>query len=145
MPTSRLLARWSPWSRAEGLRWLVLAIVGHAAWLTAYVFALSESSFDHQIRWILLAVVGFLLVGFADVTWLLRGHLELIRRRSTILPVDSAPSKATESEAAQVVAGPDQALYHRAECLFVVGRDWPRLDRATAGAAGRKPCGVCRP
>jgi hypothetical protein len=144
----RLLRRWSPWSPAESLRWAALGVFGLAAWIVAWWSAAHKASFNDQIPWATVAVAGFILVAYADVTWLLRARNAIVQRREALLPADP-PSLATVVPLAvasgSVVGGPGLDRFHRADCPLAAGKGWPTIDVDAARGEGRRACGVCAP
>jgi hypothetical protein len=149
----RALRAWSPWAPGEALRWAAMGIAGHAMWVVAMVSAQHEASFGHQMKWVTLGAGGFVVAAYADLTWLLRARWAIQQRRQALLPdiegavatavAAGAPVERTGTDA--VVAGTGFDRFHQADCPLAVGKGWPELDRATAEAEGRRPCGVCAP
>jgi hypothetical protein len=138
------LRAWSPWSPADALRWLVVGLVGHAIAVAAWFLAANEDTLDGQVPWASLAVAGFAVAAYADITWLLQARFAILQRRAGLLPND-LPRAAAPTGADVLVAGPGLARFHRASCPLAAGRDWPGIDRHDAIAEGRQPCGVCAP
>jgi hypothetical protein len=141
-----LLRAWSPWSPADAVRWLVVGVLGHVVAGVAWFGAAHEQSLDGQVPWASLAVAGFAIAGYADITWLLQARFSLLQRRERLLPAElpavaAMPTAGTGPE--PLLAGPGLARFHRASCPLAAGRSWPEVDRDEALAAGRLPCGVC--
>jgi hypothetical protein len=128
------------------LRWAALGVIGVAAWIVAWWSAAREASFNDQIPWATVAVAGFIVVAYADVTWLLRARTAIVQRREALLPADP-PSPATVFPLAVagevVVGGPGLDRFHSADCPLARGKGWPALELDAARAEGRRPCGVC--
>lgn len=143
-----VLRAWSPWSPADALRWLVVGVIGHLAAVLAWFLAANEETFDGQVPWASLAVAGFVIAGYADITWLLQARFALLQRRERLLPFEvaaAAPNPAVEHDDHTLVAGPGLARFHRSTCALAAGRGWSAVERAQAVADGQRPCGVCTP
>jgi hypothetical protein len=143
---TRLLRAWSPWAPADALRWLVVGVIGHAAAVVAWFGAAHQLTLDAQVPWASLAVAGFAVAGYADITWLLHARFALVQRRERLLPTElpaTVALSAGETGPEALVAGPGLARFHRASCPLAAGRGWPEVERPRAVADGRLPCGVC--
>jgi hypothetical protein len=144
----RLLRQWSPWSPADALRWALLGVLGTAVAVLAWWAVAHEPAFDHQVGWSSIGVAGFILAAYADVSWLLRARNAILARREAILPADDlvlAAAIPSTAATAIIVGGPRLERFHRADCTLAAGKAWPVLERASAVAEGRRPCGVCAP
>jgi hypothetical protein len=148
---TELLRAWSPWSPADGLRWVAVGALGHVLVLVAWWLTASEEAFDAQVRWATLATAGFAIVSYADISWVLHARFSLIQRREALLPtvpIVNPPvmgSADAEGNDDRLVGGAGLGRYHRASCPMARQKDWPPLDRSVALAEGRRPCGVCAP
>lgn len=150
MKLRRWLGAWSPWSPADGLRWFVVSLAGLLTTTIGWFVTDRQDRLDDQIGWMTVAVAGFAVVGYANITWLLQGRFTIIQRRERLLPTEPsevtagapAPARAGTSS---LVAGPRLGRYHLAECPLAAGKGWPTVDVAGIDASDRRPCGVCRP
>jgi hypothetical protein len=139
----RIAQGWSPWSGAEALRWAALAVAGHVICGAGWWMVHQRSTFDGRITPIEIAVLGLVLVIFADVSWLLRARFALLTRRRALLDdmVDE-PAAVIASPPAVVVGGSGLERYHRPSCPLAAGKQWPVLEDR---GRDRQPCGVCKP
>jgi hypothetical protein len=149
----KALRAWSPWSPGEGLQWGAVLAVGHILCLVAWWLVSREAGFQHQARWAALSVAGFVVVAYADVSWLLRARWAVIQRRRSLLPDEPGDPRGTVAVTAAiapaqpsgVVLGEGLDHFHRPDCPLAVGKNWPPLDRDRAVAVGKRPCGMCEP
>ena len=142
---AHLLRAWSPWSPADALRWVVVGAIGHLAVAAGWWLAANEERLDDQVLWGSVAVAGLAVAGYADITWLLQGRFAILRRRERLLPAEAPLVEVAVGDHDALVAGPGLGRFHRATCALAAGKGWDRVDRTAAVAAGRAPCGVCRP
>jgi hypothetical protein len=145
----RLVGGLSPWSPVESVRLVTVAVLGMAAVVVGWYGAADEPSLHGQTRWLVIATAGFIVMGYAAVSWVMRGRSSVLERRQVLLPLPAGPAVPAGSDVApppeEVIVGPLPARYHRPGCPLVRGRDWPHVRRADADLAGRVACGVCRP
>lgn len=109
--------------------------------------AAREAAFPDQMPAVNVAVVGLVVVAYADASWLARAHRRIVERRRVLLArvVDGA-GPAAPAASTKVVSGPGLGFYHRPGCGFAAARDWPLLPRDEVAARdAQRPCGVCRP
>jgi hypothetical protein len=144
------------WRAEDLLRWgLTVGLGGIVVAVSWYVCA-GDVSFSRQIGPTDAAVAGLLLAGIGNVGWLLRGRRIVGERRRTLLP--DVPARLDEVRVRRVdvlhgeeawalyVAGDGMERFHCRDCMLASGRtDWKTMTRAEHEAAGRRPCGVCRP
>lgn len=136
---------WSPWKGAGGRRAAALLAVGHGLWLLGWWLAAREAAFSRQIPAVNVAVIGLIVVVYADASWLARSHRRIAERRRALL-ARLGPTEARSADQTRLVSGPGLGFYHRPGCGFAAGRDWPLLARDEVAAHGdQQPCGVCRP
>jgi hypothetical protein len=153
-PTNPLL-----WSAEDLLRWLITIGLGGIVVAVAWYIAAGEATFSQQVGPIDAALAGLVLAGLGNVTWLLHGRRALGERRRLLLPDvaaathvvvtaqrvagDPSPTGAGEDV---FLAGEGMDRYHRPDCALAAGRTgWSTATRLHHEAAGRRPCGVCRP
>jgi hypothetical protein len=144
----------SPWIAEDLVRWATTTAVALAVIAVAGIAAHGQKLFHNQYVWGDLAVAGALVGFYANVIWLLRGRRSVGERMQTLLG-DAPPSqvrtqagpRAGEGHAVslELVAPNGAKLFHRPECLLAVGREAFSASRSAHEAAGRAPCGVCRP
>jgi hypothetical protein len=142
-PTSPI----SPWPDAA--RWHLIfstaaaVIVCGLAWLGAA----GEARVGDQLIFATISVAGVVISLCANLSWIMRARRSVGDRARALLgdvpagsetPIGPAPAR-------DVVAGAGMRFYHRPECLLVRGRRWSITPAAEQVAAGRAPCGVCRP
>jgi hypothetical protein len=106
--------------------------------------------FDDQVAAARLAAAGVLLA-LAGFVWLtIRGRRALGLRLRRVGDPDGG---IVDLDAVNAVAGPrsgfvaaaDMTRYHRPDCPFAAGKAFTAASVADHEAAGRRPCGVCRP
>jgi hypothetical protein len=143
----KALRAWSPWSPGEGLQWGAVLVVGHILCLVAWWLVSREAGFQHQARWAALSVAGFVVVAYADVSWLLRARWAVIQRRRSLLPDDPDKPVAVTvpAQSGGVLLGEGLDHFHRPDCPLAAGKNWPSHDRDGVLAAGKRPCGMCEP
>jgi hypothetical protein len=145
------------WRSQDLLRWGVTVGLGGIVVAVAWYLCAGDVSFSRQIGPTDAAVAGLLVAGVGNVGWLLRGRRLVGERRRALLP-DAAPRAAEHAVVRRIdeghggdvgalcVAGDELERFHRPDCPLAVGRDeWRTMTRTEHGAAGRRPCGVCRP
>jgi hypothetical protein len=142
----KALRAWSPWAPGEGLQWGVFLVLGHGLCLVAWWLASREAGFDHQAGWAALAVGGFVVVAYGDVSWLLRARWAVMQRRRRLLPdaVDF-PVSVSVPVGGGVVVGEGLVHFHRPDCPLAAGKGWRSVDREAALVDGRRECGMCEP
>jgi peptidoglycan/LPS O-acetylase OafA/YrhL len=145
----RLVQGLSPWSPVESVRLVTVALLGMAAIVVGWYGAADEPSFHRQTRWLVIATAGFIVMGYAAVSWVMRARSSVLHRRQLLLPLPAGGAVLVVSlvsvPAEVVVVGPAPGRYHRPGCPLVRGRDWPHVRRSDADLADRSACGVCRP
>jgi hypothetical protein len=117
-------------------------MVGHVIWAVGWWMAAQREGFDERIPAVEVAVLGLLVVIFADVSWLLRARFSLMTRRHALLPdATDEPAMAVGGPVSAVVGGPGLDRYHRADCPLADGKGWPVLPPSERDV--RRPCQVC--
>ena len=149
------------WGAEDLLRWAITTGLGGIVIVVGWYIAAGEATFAQQVGPLDAALAGLVLSGVGNLVWLLHGRRALGERRRLLLP-DVAD--ATASAAGHVVvaglaptvgaatvddvflAGEGMERFHRPECALAAGRrGWTTATRREHEAAGRRPCGVCRP
>lgn len=123
--------------------------------LVAWGGSEAESSPDGQVVWVVLASLAVVLSGAVNGVWLVRARRAIgIRKRQVAARLREvgdrhAPSALgdTGTEAAVTTVVVDgMSLYHRLDCVLAEGRRGAQTGRRSDHeAAGRRPCGWCRP
>ena len=141
-----------PWTDEELFRWLVTVVLAAGLCVAAWWAAAGHARLRDQIAFANFAVAGLVLTCYAHAALFLRGRRAVGARRRALLtepPEHSGSRSAADSRqfCSQngFVAGDGLGRYHRPDCPLAAGRDWSEAARADHDAAGRRPCGVCRP
>lgn len=147
----RVLRVLSPWAPAETVRLAAVNVLGVLLVGLGWWAAHQEVALGRQVRWATLAVSGLIISGYGIVSWLMRAHWSIMQRRESLVP-DTLVRESTVSPdpghahgTATVIVGPGGRLFHRHGCALTAGRRWASVDRSSALAGDRQPCGVCRP
>jgi hypothetical protein len=146
------------WSAEDWVRWALFVAGGLVLWLVGWYLASGEINYSRQIGPANLAVAGLLVAGAGHVWCLMRGRRAIGERRRRLLgdpalapagreaATPAAPhADGTACRPSETVAGDGMMRYHRRGCPLAAGRDWPVLPAEEQEAAGRIPCGACRP
>jgi hypothetical protein len=150
------------WGAEDLLRWVITVGLGGIVIVVAWYVGAGEATFGQQVGPIDAALAGLLLSGIGNLAWLLHGRRALGERRRLLLPdvavetpgaeesvrlLSAGPVVASAAPADEVfLAGADMERYHRPTCALASGRTgWTTATRREHEAAGRRPCGVCRP
>ena len=156
------------WGAEDLLRWVITVGLGGIVVAVAWYVAAGDASFSQQVGPVDAALAGLLLSGIGNLAWLLHGRRALGERRRLLLPdlapaaAVNAPAKSDDAEAGPdalatppagtasveevFLAGEGMERYHRPDCALAAGRTgWTTATRREHEAAGRRPCGVCRP
>jgi hypothetical protein len=174
-PPAAPVWRQTLWRPEDFMRWVISIGVGGVVLVASWYVCAGDASFYRQIGPLDAASAGLILAGLGNVMWLLRGRRNVGERRRALLPdvaalittegdsgeldelgerrrvSDVAPEGGAATAAAPTaehvffVAGDGLARYHRPDCTLASGRTWSGATRADHEAAGRQPCGVCRP
>jgi hypothetical protein len=150
-----------PWGADDLLRWGITIGIGAIVVGVSWYVCAGEASFGQQVGPADAAIAGLLVAAVGNASWLLKGRRAVGERRRALLPdVEPAPvapvhvggtgsfvvEPESASETDRFVAGAGMERYHRADCALASGREgWESLTRDEHKAAGRRPCGVCRP
>ena len=156
------------WGAEDLLRWVITVGLGGIVLAVSWYVCAGEVQFSQQVGPIDAAIAGLLLSGIGNLAWLLHGRRALGERRRSLLPdvavagfdqptavgtrrrlgsaSQTMTSVASTAEETLFVSGEGMERYHRPECALAAGRTgWSALPRQEHEAAGRQPCGVCRP
>lgn len=141
----------APWDAADFVLLGAPVAVGGIACLLAWVGASGHARLEDQTGWVGLGVAGFGLAVVGQSRWLGRGRRAVAAHAARVLgdvpalvpPV--SPSAAPSSSVENLVATTGMAHFHRTGCPIAAGRGWVPLSRGAHEAAGRTPCGICRP
>jgi hypothetical protein len=142
-------AETTPWLPSMMLFWQVLTAVTGIALIITWYSVSGKSVFDDQKTGIDIAI-GVLIISCAlDALFILAGRRAVGARREHLLSsVPVVPRRrgtASAPDTGALVAGDGLTRYHRTNCQFVEGRDWPTASLAEHQAASRTACGVCAP
>jgi hypothetical protein len=138
-----------PWEPQDLNRLVASQTFALGVLLVGLLGSARADSMDGKVPWVALAAAGVAISGVANGRWLLRGRQVIgvavrdTQRRDLGSPrrevLDAAPEAAD-----QVVLQRSRAVYHRAGCAFVDGREGRSLQRSEV-ATSQAPCPVCRP
>jgi hypothetical protein len=141
--TSRLLGRWG----------IVLGATGVGCFVAWYLDG-GENNWHDQVAPLNLALVCLVVASAANVGLVIAGRRAVGARRRALLGEPAVGSSGPTRVRALGDSRPSSPLlvgdaglkhYHRADCSLAADRGWPALSRSEHEAAGRTPCGVCRP
>jgi len=139
----------SAWRRSDLLGLVVAVAVGASLLAAGYGAAAGRRTLDGQVNWVILSVVGLAVAFAAQATWLLRGRRAVVGYRYQLLgeaPLQAlSPVRTQLASSRALVAGDRLRWYHRSDCPVVVQSHWSTATRHAHEAAGRLPCGICRP
>jgi len=129
---------------------LALAALGWLAMAVGWYQAAGRLRVEDQVAWAVLSVAGTTAVGLVTVLLVLAGRRAVEHRLQGVLDAVAEDLKSTapavaSGTAAVVVAADGMARYHRPSCRLVHGKPVRPSERPAHEAAGRRPCGVCRP
>ena len=141
------------WRAEDVLRWAALVAAGFVMCAVGWFLAAGETNYRHQVGPANMAVAGLIITSIGHVAWTVRGRRAIGQRRRRLLghlaasPLAGQVSDSWDSHmsSAPVVAGEGMRHYHRHDCPLAAGRPWPAASAEEQEAAGRTPCGVCRP
>jgi hypothetical protein len=127
-----------------------LAALGWLAMVVGWYQAAGRLRVEDQVAWAVLSVAGTTAVGLVTVLLVLAGRRAVEQRLRGVLDAvaedrkSAAPTVASDT-AAVLVAADGMARYHRPSCRLTHGKPVRPSERVAHEAAGRQPCGVCRP
>jgi len=140
----------APWRVTDAVTWCALVAGAGVLLLAAWWGASGTAVVHHQVVWLNVGAVSVMLVGTANVLWLLSGRRALGERKRGLLDrVDArfGTHRAAVLEAAcQPVTAAMMTRYHRPGCQFAAARGGLKAaDRDAHERQGLRPCVVCRP
>jgi hypothetical protein len=141
----------SLWSAQDLLRWLGLEVVGLSMCVAGWFLAAGEGRYTDQIAPSTLAVGGVTAACVGHAMWVLRGRravgqrYEELLRQPWLIGAPTSDRRRVSVDSEVLVAGAGLKFFHRADCLLAADRSWRVLSREEHSAAGRAPCGACRP
>ena len=139
----------TPWSRGDVVRLIVGVAAGGIVVGLAWNGAATRGQLDDQTGFIVLGVAGFLVAVLAQSVWLTRGRRAVAAYAATVQTSVAAlvvqPPAASVSGSPGLVATDGMHHFHRPDCPIASGRGWSAHPRHIHAAAGRTPCGICRP
>jgi hypothetical protein len=142
------------WRRGHVTKAGVLIVVGAVLWVVGAYQVAGRATLEKQSGPMNLAIIGLIVAGVGQLSWIVDGRRRIGVRRRVLIGVEmqhpavkrarrAAIAASTDSTAC--FAGPDTNLFHRVDCRMGEGREWAGMARSAQAAAGRTPCGVCKP
>jgi hypothetical protein len=131
---------------------LVLGAFGTLAVAVSWVASARTVRVGHQADWAIVGVAGSAAIVLAALLWVLAARRTVEQRLGDVLArLDAGAARpltaggpATGADT-RLVASPAMAHYHRPGCPLSAGKPVAVASRRDHEAAGRRPCGVCRP
>jgi hypothetical protein len=142
-----------PWTVGQLLFWVTASSVGLLVLLVSWWLVGGQVRIGPQIPWLNAGMAGLAVAAVGNVLWLLQGRRAVAERTRAVvgrLSDRPPPRRRTVAPARRAADGGFVATeamthYHRPDCLLVAGRSARPQARAEHVAAGRTPCGACRP
>lgn len=139
--------RAAPWEPNDLVRLVTLSLIALAVIGIAWYGASGEGRLSQQMSWLNLAVVGILVGGAGNLTWMARGRRSVGERRRALLGAwertgsgaaspTSAPGAKADSRLVRVAG---MRFAHTADCPLVTGK---KVVTVRADDAAPR-CGVC--
>jgi hypothetical protein len=124
-------------------QWVVTSSAGVATSIAGWVVLSGHARLTQQIPGINVAIIGFVVFGYAQAAWLLKANRRIEDRSSELLrnPADRAEARSDS----QPVAVAGLSYYHRPSCPFVADRAATARRWEDHVAAGLLPCPGCQP
>jgi hypothetical protein len=140
-----------PWRIGDLMAAYVAACAGGVLIVTGWWGLSSKAFASQQVGWLSLGILGLVVAGIVEVTWLMVGRRAVGERRrrlnarmSSLLPdVQRRPASGPGPSA--LVAMRSMRHFHRPDCPLATAKPVRAASRSAHGKAGRKPCGVCDP
>lgn len=131
---------------------LVLQSLAVAVLVLAWSNASSEQlARDHE-QWLNLGIGAVLFSGAANGLFLMGARRAVAIRRAALYrtaclaaPPPTPSGSTGPQRAPKFAAGPLMTRYHRPTCELAAGKPVALEPRRDHEAAGRRPCGICRP
>lgn len=123
-------------------------IAGFVMCAMAWWNAGGENRLEEQTGAIWLGVAGLAVTVLGEAAWLRAGRRALARYRERLLDDAAALTSAVGDEPTtgdELLGMEGMQRYHRAGCPVLTSNPGEPADRARHEAAGRQPCGICRP
>ena len=136
------------WRRADGVTVVGANTLAALLLVVGWWGASRALTVDRQTPWANLSVAALVVAGIGNGLWLMAGRVAVARRARSLRTggaVHRASCLAESRVTAQLVALPSLSLYHREDCRMVNGRATVSAAARDHAAAGRRPCGMCRP
>jgi hypothetical protein len=129
---------------------LILGGLGALAVAVSWAGSARTVRVGHQADWAIVGVAGSAAIVLAALLWVLAARRAVEQRLGDVLArvdVAAAPPQAGGRTAgdARLVASAAMAHYHRPGCPLAAGKPVAAASQKDHEAAGRGPCGVCRP
>jgi len=131
---------------------LTLGAFGTAAVAVSWAGSARTVRVGHQADWAIVGVAGSAAIVLAALVWVLAARRTVEQRLGDVLarldagaagpPSAGGPTAGTDT---RLVASTAMAHYHRPGCPLSAGKPVAVAGRTDHQAAGRRPCGVCRP
>lgn len=139
----------SLWSRRQAVVAAVVLAAGVALAVTGWFSLTGRPAVRDQVGPLAVAVTGAMTALLAELSWILAGRSAVATRRRLLIGTSAAApgtSGGRRPSSPVLVAGEGLRLYHRADCPLAPPDARAFGPELVAGqAAGRLPCGVCRP
>ena len=143
----------APWDRGDLVRVIAIVAIGAVVCAVAWTGASGHAELKDQKGWVAVGVAGFLVAVAGQSRWLRQGrravaaHAARVMGDVAALTPDSSPrgTPRAVSPEQHLVATDGMRHFHRPDCPIAAGRGWAPLPRRAHEAAGRTPCGICRP
>jgi hypothetical protein len=152
------------WRAEDALRWAALVAAGFVMCAVGWFLAAGETNYRHQGGPANMALAGLIVAAAGHVAWTMRGRRAIEQRRRRLLGQLAATPMTDRTlspmadrmladwsngepraSSSPIVGGEGMRHYHRYDCPLAAGRPWPIGSVEEQKAAGRTPCGVCRP
>jgi hypothetical protein len=144
------------WTPSALGRWSVAVVFSALAITASWYLSSGQDGWEEQRPYVSLAGAATIVASVGGLSLLLAGRRRIGFRRVALLgelhpelhpkaPAQSVPAAAVQPSSDRLVAGDDLLRYHRSDCPLAAGKSHPEHSAASHRAAGRQPCGVCRP
>jgi hypothetical protein len=143
------MTRRSLWEADDLAQWLLLSIVGVLVVFAGWYILSSHDTFAGVIPGLDIAIVGVLLIGYAQATFVLRGYRTVQDRTAALFPRAQSEGAAREGApvrgaTAGLVALDGLRFFHRPDCPLVQGKPYREVT-VPLGSDERRACPVCVP